>query len=142
MNRTGSCECLYCIRSWQLVYSQTDPWYPNSQLHRNFHCVRQLQFLCSSLLFFWERHKGHTSGFTRWLHYEVASAESKYRLGIGTRITLVTCVLFMFSLKRKHNLAAIQNTAEYSCVLNCWLCEHLLTSQSLGIARLNVFPSL
>lgn len=52
----------------------------------------------------------------RWLNYEVASLVSKYRLEIGTRITLVTCVL-MFSLKRKHNLAAMQNTADLSTLV-------------------------
>lgn len=53
----------------------------------------------------------------RWLNYEVASLVSKYRLEIGTRITLVTCVLLMFSLKRKHNLAAMQNTADLSTLV-------------------------
>lgn len=53
----------------------------------------------------------------RRLHYEVASAVSKYRLEIGTRITLVACVLFMFSLKSKHNLVAIHNTADLSTLV-------------------------
>lgn len=42
---------------------------------------------------------------------------SKYRLEIGTRITLVACVLFMFSLKRNHNLAAILNTVDLSTLV-------------------------
>ena len=40
-----------------------------------------------------------TPGFMKRLYYEVTSVVSKYRLGIGTGITLVTYILSMFSLK-------------------------------------------
>lgn len=53
----------------------------------------------------------------KWLYYEMASVVSKYTFGISTGITSVMYILSVFSLKEKHNLGAIQNTAVLSTVV-------------------------